>query len=88
MGQAAGFKYMEANQKKAVVWGENTLFEYLTNQEGIRHHLNWSDQQRNSTWLCAQDPNTSPGGTGRVTTGVRLRPLKDLNRQASESEIR
>ncbi len=31
-GQAAGFKYAEANQKKAVIWGNNTLFEYLANQ--------------------------------------------------------
>ncbi|KAI9439557.1 cytochrome c-like domain-containing protein [Lactarius indigo] len=30
-GQASGFKYTEANQKKAIVWGEDTLFEYLAN---------------------------------------------------------
>lgn len=34
-GQAAGFKYTEANQKKAVVWGENTLFEYLANPKKV-----------------------------------------------------
>ncbi|KAH9037317.1 cytochrome c-like domain-containing protein [Lactarius hengduanensis] len=30
-GQASGFKYTEANKKKAIVWGEDTLFEYLAN---------------------------------------------------------
>ncbi|KAN0126264.1 Cytochrome c-like domain containing protein [Lactarius tabidus] len=30
-GQAAGFKYTEANKKKAIHWEEETLFEYLTN---------------------------------------------------------
>ena len=35
-GQAAGFKYTEANQKKAIVWGEDTLFEYLANPKKVR----------------------------------------------------
>ena len=35
-GQAQGFKYTEANQKKAVVWGEDTLFEYLANPKKVR----------------------------------------------------
>jgi cytochrome c2 len=34
-GQAAGFKYTEANQKKAIVWGEDTLFEYLANPKKV-----------------------------------------------------
>lgn len=38
-GQAAGFKYTEANKKKAVVWGEATLFEYLANPKKVCSHL-------------------------------------------------
>ena len=34
-GQAAGFKYTEANKKKAIVWGEDTLFEYLMNPKKV-----------------------------------------------------
>lgn len=34
-GQAAGFKYTDANQKKAIVWGEDTLFEYLANPKKV-----------------------------------------------------
>lgn len=34
-GKAAGFKYTEANQKKAIVWGEDTLFEYLQNPKKV-----------------------------------------------------
>jgi len=34
-GQASGFKYTEANQKKAIVWGEDTLFEYLANPKKV-----------------------------------------------------
>lgn len=30
-GQAAGFSYTEANIKKGITWGEDTLFEYLEN---------------------------------------------------------
>uniref|UniRef100_A0A336M714 CSON005476 protein n=1 Tax=Culicoides sonorensis TaxID=179676 RepID=A0A336M714_CULSO len=30
-GQAAGFSYTEANVKKGITWGEDTLFEYLEN---------------------------------------------------------
>ena len=30
-GQAEGFSYSEANLKKGVLWGEDTLFEYLLN---------------------------------------------------------
>lgn len=28
-GQAAGYNYTEANQKKGITWGEETLMEYL-----------------------------------------------------------
>ncbi len=28
-GQVEGFSYTDANKKKAVIWGEDTLFEYL-----------------------------------------------------------
>lgn len=28
-GQAAGFTYTDANKNKGVIWGEDTLFEYL-----------------------------------------------------------
>ena len=38
-GQAAGFKYTEANQKKAIVWGEDTLFEYLANPKKVCSNL-------------------------------------------------
>ena len=38
-GQAAGFKYTEANQKKAIVWGENTLFDYLANPKKVYRRL-------------------------------------------------
>jgi cytochrome c len=34
-GQAAGFKYTEANKKKAITWGEDTLFEYLANPKKV-----------------------------------------------------
>jgi len=34
-GQAAGFKYTDANQKKAITWGEDTLFEYLANPKKV-----------------------------------------------------
>ncbi|KAH9957132.1 cytochrome c [Russula dissimulans] len=30
-GQAKNFKYTEANQKKGIVWSEETLFDYLAN---------------------------------------------------------
>lgn len=30
-GQAAGFAYSKANKEKAVVWGEDTLYDYLLN---------------------------------------------------------
>ncbi|XP_021373283.1 cytochrome c-like [Mizuhopecten yessoensis] len=30
-GNAANFAYTEANKKKGVIWGEETLFEYLLN---------------------------------------------------------
>jgi len=30
-GQAPGYSYSTANVKKGVVWGEDTLFEYLEN---------------------------------------------------------
>merc|ERR1712226_1314538 len=30
-GQAAGFTYTEANKKKGIAWGADTLDEYLTN---------------------------------------------------------
>mmetsp|Transcript_142591 Transcript_142591/g.201733 ORF Transcript_142591/g.201733 Transcript_142591/m.201733 type:complete len:104 (-) Transcript_142591:51-362(-) len=30
-GQAAGFAYTEANIKKGITWGEDTLMEYLIN---------------------------------------------------------
>jgi cytochrome c len=38
-GQASGFKYTEANQKKAIVWGEDTLFDYLANPKKVCRHL-------------------------------------------------
>jgi cytochrome c len=28
-GQAPGFSYTEANKKKGIIWGEDTLFAYL-----------------------------------------------------------
>jgi cytochrome c len=34
-GEAAGFKYTEANKKKAIVWAEDTLFEYLANPKKV-----------------------------------------------------
>jgi cytochrome c len=34
-GQAAGFKYTDANQKKAITWGEDTLFVYLANPKKV-----------------------------------------------------
>jgi len=30
-GQAEGFTYTEANIKKGITWGEDTLFDYLEN---------------------------------------------------------
>ncbi|KAM4025148.1 cytochrome c, somatic isoform 2-T2 [Anomaloglossus baeobatrachus] len=30
-GQAPGFSYTDANKSKGIVWGEDTLFEYLEN---------------------------------------------------------
>ncbi|XP_053554476.1 cytochrome c, somatic B [Bombina bombina] len=30
-GQAPGFSYTEANKSKGIVWGEETLLEYLEN---------------------------------------------------------
>jgi cytochrome c len=30
-GQAPGYSYSQANQNKGIVWGEDTLFEYLEN---------------------------------------------------------
>lgn len=34
-GQAAGFKYSDANVKKGITWGEDTLFEYLLNPKKV-----------------------------------------------------
>ncbi|MEE6489761.1 hypothetical protein FKM82_015672 [Ascaphus truei] len=30
-GQAPGFSYTDANKNKGIVWGDNTLLEYLEN---------------------------------------------------------
>eukprot|EP00118_Oscarella_pearsei_P024640 m.306494 g.306494 ORF g.306494 m.306494 type:complete len:111 (+) comp41297_c0_seq1:120-452(+) len=30
-GQAVGFSYTDANKKKGITWGEDTLWEYLEN---------------------------------------------------------
>ncbi|XP_075442922.1 cytochrome c isoform X2 [Ascaphus truei] len=30
-GQAAGFSYTDANKNKGIIWGEDTLMEYLEN---------------------------------------------------------
>ncbi|XP_055966213.1 cytochrome c 2 [Sorex fumeus] len=30
-GQAPGFSYTDANKNKGIIWGENTLMEYLEN---------------------------------------------------------
>ncbi|XP_004601245.1 cytochrome c 2 [Sorex araneus] len=30
-GQAPGFSYTDANRNKGIIWGENTLMEYLEN---------------------------------------------------------
>jgi len=30
-GQAAGFSYTDANKKKGITWGKETLWEYLEN---------------------------------------------------------
>ena len=30
-GQAAGYSYSTANKKSGVMWGEDTLFDYLEN---------------------------------------------------------
>jgi len=30
-GQASGFDYTDANKKKAIIWGKETLFQYLEN---------------------------------------------------------
>lgn len=30
-GQAEGYQYSDANKSKAIVWSEDTLFEYLEN---------------------------------------------------------
>ncbi|KAL8165321.1 UNVERIFIED_CONTAM: hypothetical protein K2H54_039321 [Gekko kuhli] len=30
-GQAEGFSYTEANKSKGIIWGEDTLMEYLEN---------------------------------------------------------
>jgi cytochrome c len=38
-GQAAGFKYTEANKKKAIHWEEETLFEYLANPKKVCFEL-------------------------------------------------
>ena len=34
-GQAAGFKYSDANVKKGITWNEDTLFEYLLNPKKV-----------------------------------------------------
>lgn len=50
-GQAAGFKYTEANQKKAIVWGEATLFDYLANPKKVCPP---PACKRNTSDACAQ----------------------------------
>ena len=37
-GQVEGFSYTDANKKKAVIWGEDTLFEYLVRLPLKRDH--------------------------------------------------
>ena len=34
-GQAAGFSYTDANKKKGINWGEDTLMQYLENSKYI-----------------------------------------------------
>ena len=34
-GQAAGFKYSDANVKKGITWNEDTLFDYLLNPKKV-----------------------------------------------------
>ena len=49
-GQAAGFKYTEANQKKAIVWGEDTLFDYLANPKKVCRFLLATETRLTCVW--------------------------------------
>ena len=41
-GTAAGYSYSTANKTKAVIWSEETLYEYLLNPKKVRSSLSFA----------------------------------------------
>lgn len=40
-GTTAGYSYSAANKSMAVIWGENTLYDYLLNPKKVREQLGY-----------------------------------------------
>ena len=72
-GQAEGFKYTEANKKKAIVWAEDTLFEYLANPKKVCSHLECLANLTNFTLSTSLvRPWPSPASRRRRTATMSL----------------
>jgi cytochrome c2 len=63
-GQAAGFKYTDANQKKAIIWGEDTLFEYLANPKKVWSSLSRVLKVSTDAWCAQYIPGTTMAFAG------------------------
>jgi cytochrome c len=55
-GQADGYSYSAANKKSGIMWGEDTLFEYLENPKKyikVRAVKGGKEKKEKKTYLCA-----------------------------------
>jgi cytochrome c len=55
-GQADGYSYSAANKKSGIMWGEDTLFEYLENPKKyikVRAIKGGKEKKEKKTYLCA-----------------------------------
>ena len=50
-GQAAGYSYTPANVNKAVIWQEETLFEYLENPKKVYRRFPTGSEQCTLIWV-------------------------------------
>jgi hypothetical protein len=74
-GQAAGFKYTEANKKKAIHWEEETLFEYLANPKKVCFKLESFANVIDSTFSTSLVRPWPLPASRRRRTGTILSPI-------------
>ena len=61
-GQADGYSYSSANKKSGIMWGDDTLFEYLENpKKYIKVRPFISEVYDSSSYYCFAMPH--PSGT-------------------------